>query len=120
MYIEATAIPESRLTLQQREHLRLARTISYRPVVPAHLKGDEGVHVIGAYRIWSGVIYVTPGRLDRARSTVDTTIHELAHHESMADDGTQAHDRAIAQVSARVAEKAGTGAYDKVLVDAVW
>lgn len=118
MNVKINVLPESTLTPRQIVHLRIARTVAGITVYPADL--HNSVKIIGAYRQYGGPIYIAPERLKRLSTTMNTTIHELAHHVSQAGDGTSAHSRAIKQTSDKVAARASSGELDKYLGDAVW
>jgi hypothetical protein len=119
MNITIKAIPEKELIPLQKTHLEVARQVAQGvEVKPALL--INSVRIIGAYHPWSGPIYIAPQRLGRLRFTMNTTIHELAHHQSQAGDGTLAHERAISAITDQVAAQAAAGHFDRLLVEAVW
>ena len=118
MNVNIDVLPETALTPQQIVHLRIARTVARITVYPARL--HNSVKIIGAYRQFGGPIYIAPERLKRLSTTMNTTIHERAHHVSQADDGTRTHSRAISKITAQVAEEAQAGKYDSLLKEAVW
>jgi hypothetical protein len=49
-------------------------------------------------------IYIAADQLERGRTTVDTVIHEIAHHTSGAEDLEEAHSEAMTRVAAKVVE----------------
>lgn len=120
MNVKLETIPEEKLSQQQRVHLQFARHIVGKvPIFPAHI--HNGVPIIGAYKLQTGEIFITPQRLDRLRYTMNTTIHELAHHQSGADDGTRAHDNAIKRLGAQVMAEAENDKYlSETLARCVW
>jgi hypothetical protein len=117
--ITIRTIPDNKLSSLQKSHLELARRIAEKvPVYPANI--TNSVRIIGAYKVHSGPIYIDPERLKRLSTTVNTTIHEKAHHISQADDGTIAHDKAISEISHQLAKDVSEGKIDKYLADVVW
>lgn len=118
MNVKINVLPESTLTHQQLAHLRVAREVASITVYPADL--HNSVKIIGAYRQYGGPIYIAPERLKRLSTTMNTTIHEKAHHTTQADDGTKAHNQAISQITSQVAEDAKAGKYDSLLKGVVW
>ena len=65
-------------------------------------------------------IYLASDQLERAKPTVDTVIHEIAHHTSGAEDLEQAHSTAMTQVAARVVELTASRQFDDFLKEALW
>lgn len=119
MNISVKIVPETELTATQKTHLEVARQVTKDvPTYPARM--HNSAIIIGGYRLSSGPIYIASQRLHRLRTTIDTTIHEMGHHISKADDGTKAHNDAIRKLSAEVAQKVKRGEYDKYLSEAVW
>jgi len=123
MDIKIDKIPEEKLSTIQRTHLRIAREIARGvPVTPAKLinRKRKHIHIIGAYETWERRIFIAPERLNHLNTTLDTTIHEVSHHESQRDDGTKEHIDAILRVTHRVAQQAEEKRYDSLLGEAVW
>jgi len=118
MNVKINVLPESTLTHQQIVHLRVAREVAGITVYPADL--HNSVKIIGAYRQYGGPIYIAPERLNRLSTTMNTTIHEKAHHVSQADDGTRAHNQAIRQVTDKLVDKVNKGELDGYLSEAKW
>ena len=119
MNITIKAIPEQELTALQKTHLEVAKQVAQGvEVKPALL--SNSVRIIGAYRPWSGPIYIAPQRLSHLRTTMNTTIHELGHHQAQAGDGTMAHERAISAITDQVAAQAAAGYFDHLLAGALW
>jgi len=119
MNVKINVLPESTLAHQQIVHLRIARFVAGEVTVyPADL--HDSVKIIGAYRQFGGPIYIAPERLKKLSTSMNTCIHELAHHRSQADDGTRAHSREISKITAQVAKEAQARKYDDLLKEAVW
>ena len=119
MNVSIKAVPENKLTTLQLTHLKVARQVAGSvPVYPASM--HNSAKIIGAYRLQSGPIYIAPERLLRLRYTMNTTIHELGHHESQADDGSKAHDQAMSRITRRVSEMAREGTLDAHLGGVIW
>jgi len=119
MKVSIKALPESKLTDIQKVHLQVAKKLAAGvAVVPAELKNN--IKILGAYRCPFGPIYISPERLTRLRWTINTTVHELAHHRSQAGDGTRIHDEFIGKVTHEVTAVAESGKIDKELEGAEW
>lgn len=119
MNVKINVLPESTLTPQQIVHLRIARFVASEVTVyPADL--HDSVKIIGAYRQYGGPIYIAPGRLQKLSTSMNTCIHELAHHVSQANDGTRAHNQAISEITTHVTKEAKEGKYDSMLREARW
>lgn len=119
MNIKINVIPESKLSPLQLSHLQVAKEIARGlDVHPAHI--TNSVKIIGAYKLSGGPIYISPERLNKLRWTINTAIHEKAHHVSQANDGTRHHDDAISRLSAQVAQDASTGRFDDFLKEVQW
>lgn len=124
---EAEAIPDGQLTQQQRVHLDLARAIANRAalgvqgvraaVIPP---ASERMRTAGMYSTATREVLISPEQLDRASSTVDTTIHEVAHHISRAEDLTDLHSREMSALAGRVVRWVHQGTFDTQLREAVW
>ena len=65
-------------------------------------------------------IYISADQLEQGQTTVDTVIHEIAHHTSGAEDLTQAHSEQMTRVAARVVEHTAKGCFDELLREVVW
>jgi len=95
---EAEVIPDSQLSLNQLANLELGRAI-VDEVTPLLIGGkvravhaaiippaSDRVRTAGMYSRATEEIFIDLSQLERARQTVDTVIHELAHHTSGAED----------------------------------
>jgi len=110
--------PEGKLDERQKRCLALARKIVslcstytappgvYAAIIPDSSSG----HTIGGlYNRQLKRILIHIRSLKEPTTTVDTIIHELAHHTSQADDGTESHTAAISGVASRVVFIAANG-----------
>ena len=125
---DVQVIPDERLTHVQRTHLRLARAIAealtYSPTPPVRAAiippASDRVRTAGLYSRTLREIYIASDQLERARTAVDTAIHEIAHHTSGAEDLEEGHSAAMTKVAARVVEDTAGGRFDEVLKEALW
>ena len=126
---DVQVIPDGRLSLRQRAHLKLARAIvdemcRIRKVSGTHAAiippASERVRTAGMYGRTTQEIFVASDQLERARTMVDTVIHEIAHHTSGAEDLEEAHSEAMTRIAARVVEETAAGKFDELLKEAVW
>lgn len=81
---------------------------------------SDRVRTAGLYSKTTQEVLISPDQLENARSTVDTLIHELAHHQSGEEDLTEGHSNAITGLAARVVEYTTKGEFDAELKEAVW
>ncbi|GAJ24340.1 unnamed protein product, partial [marine sediment metagenome] len=100
---EAEVIPDNQLSAKQLAHLELARAIvdkvallmTGRKVRAVHASiippASDRVRTAGMYSRATEEIFIDLGQLERGRQTVDTVIHELAHHTSGAEDLEERH-----------------------------
>ena len=124
---EVEIIPDERLSPRQLSHLKLARAIvdevCYRkPPVHAALipPASDRVRTAGMYSRTTEEIYLSADQLEQGRTTVDTIIHEIAHHTSGAEDAQEAHNAEMTRVAARVIEATAQGSFDALLKEVVW
>ena len=125
---DVQVIPDERLTHVQRTHLRLARAIAealtYSPSPPVRAAiippASDRVRTAGLYSRTLREIYIASDQLERARTTVDTVIHEIAHHTSGAEDLEEGHSAAMTRVAARVVEDTAGGRFDELLKETLW
>lgn len=126
---EAKVIPDEELTRKQLAHLKLARRIAwffeskgkaadvYAAIIPP---ASDRVRTAGMYSKITQEIYISVDQLESCRNTVDTVIHEIAHHISGAEDLQKEHSETMTKVAARVVELTAAGAFDKELLGVVW
>lgn len=125
---EVEVVPDLELSPLQFTHLKLARKIAqmwrYPPIVGVHAAiippASDRVRTAGLYQRTTAVIYISLEQLDTARKTVDTIIHEIAHHTSGEEDGHPDHNLAMTQVAARIVHAAAEGQFAEELKGAQW
>lgn len=116
------------LSRVQLANLNLARaitdatSISPTPKVYAAilLPASDRVRTAGMYGKSSCSIYIAVDQLDHARNTVDTVIHEIAHHNSGAEDLERPHAEAMTKVAASVVELTNKGYFDNMMKNIQW
>jgi hypothetical protein len=81
---------------------------------------SDRVRTAGMYSRTTTEIYIASDQLEKGRSTVDTVIHEIAHHTSGADDLEEAHADAMTRIAARVVEMTHARKFDEIMMEAVW
>ena len=125
---EVQIIPDEGLSRKQRAHLRLARAIAdevcltrvsgvHAAIIPP---ASDRVRTAGMYSRTTLEIYIAADQLEKGRSTVDTVIHEIAHHTSGAEDLEEAHSEAMTRVAAKVVELTHAKKFDDLMMEAVW
>ncbi|MDD5511977.1 MAG: hypothetical protein PHI12_14410, partial [Dehalococcoidales bacterium] len=129
---EVAIIEDNKLTASQRASLNLVRRIAedvarsgvdkrkvHAAVIPP---ASERVRTAGLYSTKTMDIYISTDQLDRGSSAVDTFIHEVAHHNSGAEDGDRSHYEAISSIAGDVVRLTAQGNYDDLLknTDFVW
>lgn len=126
---EVQVILDERLTQRQLAHLNLARRIAdkvipFRKVAGVHAAiippASDRMRTAGLYGRITQEIFIGSDQLEHARWTVDTVIHEIAHHTSGAEDGEESHNAEMTRVAARVVEETAKGTFDEQLKEAVW
>jgi len=125
---EVQVVPDEQLTPRQLAHLRLARAIAERfrfppsPEVHAAIipPASDRMRTAGLYGKTTQEVFIGTDQLEWARSTVNTVVHEIAHHTSQAEDGEPAHNAAMTDVAARVVEAVAGRLLDEELKEAVW
>ena len=81
---------------------------------------SDRVRTAGMYSRTTGEIYIASDQLESARSTIDTVIHEIAHHTSGAEDLEQAHADAMTNIASRVVKETAGGKFDELLKEVTW
>ncbi|MBT9160816.1 MAG: hypothetical protein DDT26_02112 [Dehalococcoidia bacterium] len=127
---EVEIIPDHQLTSRAFNHLALARAITHSII--RHGRRVSGVHAAiippasdrvrtaGMYSRTTQEIYISLEQLEGARATVDTVIHEIAHHTSRAEDGEKVHNAEMTAIAARVVELTARREFDEQLKKAIW
>jgi hypothetical protein len=109
-------------------HLRLARKIAtffhYPDISGVHAAvippASDRVRTAGMYSRTTREVYIASDQLERGRSTIDTIIHEIAHHTSGAEDLQEAHSQAMTDVASQVVQLTVAGRFDKELKEVEW
>jgi hypothetical protein len=125
---EVETIPDERLSRKQRAHLSLARAIAdevtvtkvsgvHAAIIPP---ASDRVRTAGMYSRTTMEIYIAADQLERGSTTVDTVIHEIAHHTSGAEDLEEAHSEAMTRVAAKVVEMTHGGKFDRLMREVIW
>jgi galactose-1-phosphate uridylyltransferase len=65
-------------------------------------------------------IFIGADMLEHAQTTIDTVIHEIAHHTSGSDDLEERHAAAMTEVAAKVVKETAGGAFDELLMEVTW
>jgi hypothetical protein len=65
-------------------------------------------------------IYIDLSQLERGSSTVDTVIHELAHHTSGAEDLEERHSAHMTRIAGYVVQFTHAGKFDELMKEATW
>ena len=125
---EVQVIPDDKLTVRQMAQLKLARAIAdampftkvsgvRAAIIPP---ASDRVRTAGMYSRTTMEIYIALDQLERGRTTVDTVIHEIAHHTSGAEDLEVAHAEAMTRVASRVVEMTHGGQFDALMKEVTW
>lgn len=131
---ETEVIPDERLDTRQMSHLRLARAVAkevlpwslvsgvYAAIIPP---ASDRVRTAGMYGTTTQAVYISLDMLYKGRDTMDTLVHELAHHRQYrqtgeAEDLTPSHAEGMTFIAARVVEETAKGAFDELLKEVVW
>ena len=120
---KVAVLPAGSLNERQKTHLELSRAIAahlhMHPVSSIEAArippASPRVRTAGLYSQSLRRIYISSEQLESGRRTVDTTVHELAHHGSKAEDGERAHNEAMTRVAASVVKNTAQGRYDNIL-----
>lgn len=121
-------IPDERLTSRQLASLKLARAIADRlthwmwsPLMGVHAAiippASDRVRTAGMYGRTTEEVFISSDQLEHGRTTVDTVIHEIAHHTSGAEDGEEAHNAEMTRIAGQVVEATAKGHFDELLAD---
>jgi len=125
---EAQVIPDSQLTHRQRVHLILAREIAkaipvqkvagiHAAIIPP---ASDRVRTAGMYSRITKEIFIAADQLEHGKTTVDTVIHELAHHTSGAEDLEERHSEAMTRIAAQVVELTHARQFDDSMREVWW
>jgi len=131
---ETEVIPDEKLDSRHMAHLTLARAIAnrvfsfsppsgvYAAIIPP---ASDRVRTAGMYGTSTQAIYIALDSLYRGRDTVDTLIHEMAHHRQWrktgeAEDLTPSHAEAMTYIAASVIEDLARGEHAELLRHVIW
>jgi hypothetical protein len=129
---EAEVIPENRLSARELAHLRLARAIVnevtpqitgrevravYAAIIPP---ASDWVRTAGLYSRATKEIYIDLSQLERGSPTVDTVVHELAHHTSGAEDLEERHSAHMTMIAGYVVQFTHMGKFDELMKEVMW
>ena len=131
---EVEVIPDEKLEPRCRAHLNLGRAITrkvftYSPPSGVHVAiippASDRVRTAGMYSTSVGEVYISLEMMGRARSMIDTLVHELAHHRQYrmtgeAEDLTPAHAESMTYIAAGVVKVIAGGELDDLLKEVVW
>jgi len=126
---DAETISDEKLSPTQLAHLNLARAIAGRASRGAKVRGvyaalippaSERVRTAGMYGSNTQEIFIDLSQLDKGHNTVDTIIHELAHHTSGAEDLTEPHASHMSRLAAYVVDLTHSGEFDELMKDVTW
>lgn len=76
---------------------------------------SDRARTAGMYSTITKEIYINLDQLEHGRRTIDTVIHELAHHRSRAEDLEEGHARDMTNLAGQVVEDTAKGIYDEYL-----
>ncbi|MDD4985400.1 MAG: hypothetical protein PHQ43_06375 [Dehalococcoidales bacterium] len=122
---QASIIPDRELSPTQKACLNLTRELA-RDLAPRRLRGihaavippaSDRVRTAGLYSRRKEEIFISTDQLQRGKTAVDTGIHEIAHHNSGAEDGAIEHQTELSRIGEMVASRAAQGRYDKFVAD---
>ena len=120
---EVEIIPDNKLKPRQLASLTMARRLAgevssealggvWAAIIPP---ASDRVRTAGMYGRTTREIYINVDQLDSGRKTVDTTIHEVSHHTSGAEDGEEAHNSELSRVAGMVVQYTAMGRFDEDL-----
>ncbi len=69
----------------------------------------------GMYARGAEEIYISADMLERGKTAVDSTIHEMAHHNSGAEDGNIAHSTELSRLGGLVVGRVASKKYDDII-----
>jgi len=132
---ETEIVPDEQLDSRQMSHIKLARAIADKIFSFGSLSGgvhaaiippaSDRVRTAGMYGTSSNAIYISLEMLFKGRDTVDTLIHEMAHHQQWrqsgeAEDLTESHAAAMTSIAAGVIERLSRGEFNEYLQEVSW
>ena len=81
---------------------------------------SDRVRTAGMYSRATEEIFIDLSQLERGRQTVDTVIHELAHHTSGAEDLEDRHSAHMTRIAGFVVELTHLGKFDEMMIGITW
>ncbi len=124
---EVQIVPDEQLSPKALSSLKLARALVdavthhwnsvngvYAALIPP---ASDRVRTAGLYSRVTMEIYIATDQLESGQQTVDTTIHEVAHHTSQAEDSEKEHYLEISRLSGIIVSKVSTGDFNKLIAD---
>jgi len=132
---ETEIVPDEQLDSRQLAHIKLARAIADKIFSFGSLSGgvhaaiippaSDRVRTAGMYGTTSNAIYISMEMLFKGRDTVDTLLHEMAHHQQWrqsgeAEDLTESHAAAMTSIAAGVIARLAGGEFDEYLKEVIW
>ncbi|MDP2729707.1 MAG: hypothetical protein Q8O55_04425 [Dehalococcoidales bacterium] len=132
---ETEIVPDEQLDSRQLAHIKLARAIADKIFSFGSLSGgvhaaiippaSDRVRTAGMYGTTSNAIYISLEMLFKGRDTVDTLIHEMAHHQQWrqsgdAEDLTESHAQAMTSIAAGVIARLAGGEFNEYLKEVLW
>jgi|GEM_PF-2555855 len=129
---ETEAIRDEKLDSRQLAHLKLSQAITtkvlstpipvYAAIIPP---ASDRVRTAGMYGTTTQTIYISQDQLFSGRNTIDTLVHEMAHHRQYqktgeAEDLTPSHAEAMTNIAAQVTREVETGEFDELLKEVSW
>lgn len=119
---EVKIIDDTRLNPTQLIHLEFIRKIAkavsfgithtYAAIIPP---ASDRARTAGMYSRTFKEIYISLEQLDRGSTTIDTAIHEIAHHTSGSEDLEVGHADAMTKIAAKVVQYVYSGEYDYII-----
>jgi len=126
---DAEIIPDDKLSPTQLAHLELARAIAKRAHGGTPVRGvyasiippaSDRVRTAGMYSRNTQEIYIDLNQLNSGHNTVDTVIHEMAHHTSGAEDLTEPHSVHMTRLASYVVNITHAGDFDELMESVTW
>ena len=74
----------------------------------------------GMYGRSTEEVFISLDQLERGSTTVDTVVHELAHHTSGAEDLEEPHTRHMTIIAGYTVQLTHQGSFDELMREARW
>ncbi len=117
-------IPDRSLSPAARTSLSLAKRIADDVASRRKVRGvraasippaSDRVRTAGMYARGAEEIYISTDMLERGKTAVDSTLHEMAHHNSGAEDGNIAHSTELTRLGGLVVGRVAGKKYDDII-----